>query len=381
MMKKAILVFLAVLLLLPLAGQAHSHRDTGEWGGSGGEFIKDQNNPWFLVNTKQVSYCIEIDSAGFSAPPEKVRSLIEMAIQYWKGELAKHSQVLGVGIQDFVLKNNFPSEKCSGSEDLKIQFGYNTLSADQQSLFSSHDEDPADYVGVAVRTEYDKVNLKGRGFVFISSDRGPDPSHIYNHGVDVAPNLWTHDGLLFRILQHELGHVFGVTHIDHSFMSAGFPETMVKKFRDYRTIDSHSFFGPADNYQFCGSFSDKLSGVQCLNVSTADSWNNFDISGLDASGKTIITGQARNVLRAVTLQQFPLRAYLPKEQKVFSDAFPGETRNGPAREEIKLVPSVQWNNGKDNPAASYLLDLSADHIEIFGPGNSGVFGLIFLGDY
>jgi hypothetical protein len=202
----------------------------GGWGSSGGELLGDTQNPWWVKNTKTVNYCVEIDQEGISASPEKIRLLIQKAIGLWKTEfsrnidfvengpaLSKQFSYLGVGIQEF------KEVPCSKDVDLRLQFGYRTLSLNQRL----HIHHPEKYVGMTVRTSYDEVTLRGKGFILIGSDRGPKRFR----GETIGENPWSTDTALFLVLVHELGHVFGVPHVgsEYSLMSEQGPEIYVMK--------------------------------------------------------------------------------------------------------------------------------------------------------
>lgn len=335
----------------------------GNWGSSGnGEFMRDQHNPWFVKNVSEVSYCIEVDPAGFSASPEKIFALTEKALSYWKEEFSANGNVLGIGTQEFKF-----AVKCKGDEDLKFQFGHGTLTPEQLKEFSDHDEDPQNYVGIAMRTEYDKVNLKGKGFIFISSDRG---SHPYNAGNGISKNLWSHDGLLFRALQHELGHVFGVAHTDGDFMAADFPENMIRNFRRFRDIADQRFFTPRDAVEICAYDSTiPIKDAYCAGVFTTDQWRSFEISIKTIGNTRVSLGKSSSVKRVVTEQQFPVKVFLPKEQKVFNAA-PGELSiRGPARQKFKLLVDFVEADGT---TSKLIVDMAPARVEVYKIKNGSV---------
>jgi hypothetical protein len=333
----------------------------GAWGGSGGgEFFRDQHNPWWVKNVTEVHYCLELDPEGFSASPEKAKDLAAKAIEYWQDEFRDRGELLGVGTQKFILTHNFPGEGCRGHEDLRIQFGYGTLTEEQRKTFADHSEDPQNYVGIAVRTEYDKEALRGKGFIFIASDKG---SYPYNRGQGVSRNLWSHDGLLFRILQHELGHVFGIAHTDTGFMAADFPESMVRNYQLYRMVESKPFFVPPQTFRTC-ALSGEISeeSLKCLMVKGLNDWKDLEILGLERGGKAVTLGKARNVKRTSSRNRFPLKLFLPQEQKVFSP-LPGELIwRGPAQQQFKLIAELEETDGKKTPL---LLELSPEEIEVY----------------
>jgi len=196
--------------------------DSGGWVSSGGELLKDSRNPWFLKNTKQVKYCIDYAADGLSVTREFVEASVLRSLEYWKLEFAElpvETNEIGLGQQEFTLV-----ESCNDAE-LRLQFGHKTLTAAQLDYIRRPKDFAKDFVGLAVRTSYDPVNLQGRGFIFINSDVGPD-RFVPSTAVEGA---WSYPYVLDAVLMHELGHIFGLPHIGHAFslMSEGFPEMMV----------------------------------------------------------------------------------------------------------------------------------------------------------
>src|SRR3989344_2617793 len=69
-------------------------KDDGGWVGMGGELFKDARNPWFVKNTKDVYYCIQLDKKDMSIDEASVSTAFTDAVNYWKGEF---SRALGGG--------------------------------------------------------------------------------------------------------------------------------------------------------------------------------------------------------------------------------------------------------------------------------------------
>ena len=171
------------------------------WTSGGGELIRDGQNPWFLGNVKDVNYCIDIDEANFGQTKTQVTLIVAKAIENWRLEF-KSADAANI---DFGIATQlFHETPCQPNTDVRFQFG--TLSGEQMR----HLEDPTRFVGVAVRTDYDRVTMKGKGFVYISPARGP----LKFEGEKIASDPWGLEsgGLLYMAVLHELGHVFGLPH-------------------------------------------------------------------------------------------------------------------------------------------------------------------------
>lgn len=189
----------------------------GGWTSGGGELIKDKHNPWFLNNIQRIYYCIEIDQDNFSLNEKLVRLRVSQAIDFWKKEFEKTDSLSNIKIatQDFI-----EQVSCNHQTDLSFQFGY--LSPKQLSKVSNHNQ----HVAFSVRTEYDSIHLKGKGFIYLSADSGPLALDI-EHDIE---GMWSQgQGYMAQwILVHELGHVFGIPHDPSSIlMSATFAEDLV----------------------------------------------------------------------------------------------------------------------------------------------------------
>jgi guanylate kinase len=59
-------------------------------------------------------------------------------------------------------------DDCNNSADLKFQLGF--LTEDQKKEITNYKQ----LLGVAYRTSYDQVNLKGQGFIYIAPEKGPN---------------------------------------------------------------------------------------------------------------------------------------------------------------------------------------------------------------
>ena len=81
-------------------------------------------------------------------------------------------------------------------------------------------KNPKKAIGTTVRTEFDGVQLRGKGFIYISPENGPYALSGPGPFGAIIENRWGFAGgkLLELALIHELGHVFGIRHVDATVM-------------------------------------------------------------------------------------------------------------------------------------------------------------------
>ena len=145
------------------------------WVSGGGEVVKDAGNPWFLANTKTVSYCIAVAPTGFPYDADETQPLIERAFAYWAGEFARARPMLP---EARVASQRFTRVDCDANPNLEFQMGF--MTAAQMKVVPN----PQDYVSLAIRTSYDPVQLRGNGFVYVSAESGPfrpSSTHFMDH--------------------------------------------------------------------------------------------------------------------------------------------------------------------------------------------------------
>ncbi|OQW50508.1 MAG: hypothetical protein A4S09_01570 [Proteobacteria bacterium SG_bin7] len=196
------------------------------WTSGGGGFIRDTENPWFLKNVKVVNYCVKIDEQNFGISKSLAEERIKQAIDYWKKEFAISRTIIsssdeyepGVATQDFILS------ECATNTDLHFLLG--VLPEEE----APKDWMPSSFIGIAMRTEYDRKQMRGRGFIYISPGKG---ALRYNNR-ELVEDAWSKvNGHLFRqIVMHELGHVFGFPHETgdkYHLMHQSFPENRLLK--------------------------------------------------------------------------------------------------------------------------------------------------------
>lgn len=212
-------------LLVAIASLITSTAFAG-WVSGGGELIKNKNNPWFIQNTAVVNYCIEQDSRYFTMTPARLDELIHKALGYWKEEFRRAEFWVAPGSQKIELfTQTYVKKSCAEHVDLRFQFG--VLSPDQR--LGLEGVDPREHVAFTIRTDYDERQLKGRGFLYVTPDNGPERYR----GAEYRDGAWHEkdNRYLYEILVHEIGHVYGLTHFGRSFMDESLGEFLVSRQR------------------------------------------------------------------------------------------------------------------------------------------------------
>ena len=246
--------FLAVLSLFVISNTALAK--AGGWSSGGGELIKDVRNPWFLNNVKVVKYCVLIDERNFGVDRSQAADSVKKAIAYWKAEFpaAVLPDMQGFG-RLRIATQEFVESTCDKRTDIVFQFGL--LTGNQKKFL----RDPHEFGAIAVRTNYEASSMTGKGFVYVSPERGP---LAYDRS-SAADNAWSgNDGQFLNLtLIHELGHVFGLPHVGSfgDLMSEGFVEAILAKKQPASRDEVPHFF--------------KLPVIKrfCINESRSSAWS------------------------------------------------------------------------------------------------------------
>lgn len=204
------------------------------------------------------------DFAHVSLPKSSVQERIRAAFTYWRREfqaatypgvtsgLPNMDPALSIAQQTFVEATcSDDLEQAQQQADIVFQLG--ALTAEQRAFLP----DPTRHIAIATRTEFDRVKLRGKGFVYVSADSGP----LRYAGETLADGAWSvgYGELLERVLIHELGHVFGLVHQGASVdvMAQDFPAFMLAaQFSISQPI--RSFFTMAKDWRL-----DPTNAVNC----------------------------------------------------------------------------------------------------------------------
>lgn len=247
----------------------------GGWIGMGGELFKDARNPWFVKNTQNVNYCINVSNSQISVTDEQIQTAFNDALQFWKSEF---SRSLSGGPGRFDLgTQTFAKVECSANNiDIRILFGSNLLIPEEIDFL----KDPKKFVGVTVRTDYDVKQLRARGFMYFTNDL------VENQKQNFLAKAWSHPKILRYALMHELGHVFGLPHMGTGLMSEIFLDQLVKPeyLHFYEELPYESVIQPDPSILICDNFKNSAkqffsspAGYDCLEVKQV-SFLELDIS-------------------------------------------------------------------------------------------------------
>ncbi len=230
---KHLLVLISLTLSLSIfaqgGGNAGGNAQSAGNGSSGGGHIHgDSLNPWFLQNSTTINYCLKVSPDFSSMTDAELKGMIEEAFAFWKQTFSQHSVEGNFNDFSFPVKlatqNFIYQHDCEENIDLIFQLGY--LDEAQSKLVDR----PRTLVGINVRTAYDKVNLKGKGFIYLAPERGPLrplSERLHSHFWSAGNHL-----PLRIVLRHEIGHLFGLKddyYFDSGLMSAIFPESVTSK--------------------------------------------------------------------------------------------------------------------------------------------------------
>lgn len=243
--------FIVLFITLPLLAA----KSNGGWVSSGGEIFKNAKNPWFVKNTLTVNYCIQFSTAEFSLDEAVAIDLVAKSIAYWKDQfngetvVKVKSPILSSALIDVATQNFIYHNSCDGSEDIIFKFGYKYLIQDEIDYLG----EPQKYLGVTIRKNYDEINLKGSGVVYISGDLGVNS--YAKSSKDMIDQAWQYPKLLQYVIIHELGHIFGVPHTGSGLMSEVFLDQLLirKSAALFVREPIAPFIKSYDQFQICDS--------------------------------------------------------------------------------------------------------------------------------
>lgn len=301
------------------------------WVSSGGDIFRDANNPWWIQNKSQVTYCIEFDAQSMSTTRERASKVVNAVFENWLREWRFfNSQNKGMTIQ--LGTQSLKEIACDGSEDVSFRFGWGALTLEQQKyLQQSHSVDSI--LGMTVRTAYDYVKLQARGFVYIASDLGPNR---FDAREDMYPTPWQHDFFLSLIIFHEIGHIFGLRHSDQFeglMQEAAFEFFLSKEvfeaiFGQINTILDLKVFSRTRTYEASTSYIDadalvslglpKGAKGEVVLKPSGELSDSYDLYFRDENGREMLTHKLHTQFKSsqIDLGDRSVSVYLNKDQTV-----------------------------------------------------------------
>lgn len=218
--------------------------------GNGGEHITNELNPWFL-GTTPIRYCIVHDAMNFSLPLAAATQEIAKSLKAWSDFLASRDQINKL-LPPFIAASNGPLilsmtyllVDCLDSPDLTFYLG-----AREQMISDAIQYRSKDIIGLSMRSKYSDEKARGSGWIWLTPDRGPNRYR----GPSLRQDFWLKSPNLYNVLMHELGHVYGFSHMSLGFMQAEFPSLIVQK--EMQVPVTHNSLEAETN--ICGSIRSK----------------------------------------------------------------------------------------------------------------------------
>lgn len=243
-------MFKSIIILIGImsAVVAYSGHETGN-GGSFKDFYFD--NAWF-VEDRPVQYCIK-RSKKFVVDIEDVQAATKRSLDKWI-ELSKKLTIKDS--QYRIQKSFIYNEKCTKKIDLVFYFGGKPRKISK--VINKNDR----VVAFAYPVETNKTKTWSKGFIYIKdsnitqSDQGicdinnpnciDDDSDEIDDDEKVYVADWTYANNLDAILLHEIGHIFGVSHIPQTIMRESIALELVMEDelaleRKYKTEIDHQY--------------------------------------------------------------------------------------------------------------------------------------------
>lgn len=206
MRKKTVLKSCIVLSAL-IAGFSKS-ASAGHVEGNGSILRTYEDNPWF-TGRASVRYCISIDETHYSVPRDQAIFEVQAALDDWVRTInalplapAIGSFSDGAAVKDLTRVFRYAGDCQSADADLRFFLGF--MTADVKVTL--REDLNRTTLGYAKRVSYDINAAWSKGYIWLSPDFGP-----YSF-LGLKRSFWRYELSSYRVLLHELGHVFGFQH-------------------------------------------------------------------------------------------------------------------------------------------------------------------------
>ena len=217
--------------------------------------------------------------------------------------------------------------------------------------------------------------MRGKGFIYLASDQGPN---AFKGPAQAVRTPWNYDGVLLRIMTHELGHVFGIAHTDAGVMASSFSENLILPSSVARYKDSHdirSFSKTVEKIRRC-DFSVQAARwfevpdmARCLLLSVGE--RGLDVSFEDASGTVVKLGTVEFHSKGLASNaQVLSTVFAPSSQTLFPN--PGGSIFIPSAIQNTLSNIGVYIGAKSGRSKSARVEFSTRGIQILGVDELGL---------
>jgi len=189
---------------------------------SGGEFVTTEKNPWFIGDAT-VEYCVNI-SSDFSTELLVAKKIVKDALEDWIQTISSlKPEPTGFMLPDGKKKNlslNFQLVECNNNPQLSFHLNSFTKNIKQSlkgmarytAAFTGH-------LGID-----DQTGSTKKGIIWLA----PNKDTNKYLGPSIGNDFWSKENILFNVLLHEIGHLFGFEHQDDGVMNDGFPAVAIR---------------------------------------------------------------------------------------------------------------------------------------------------------
>ncbi len=212
-------LFISALLLVAAVFSGPSLAGDGGYSGGGGDQIRGPNEVfvWFGRRDRTVNVCLDV-SKKFGLSENILKSEVKNALDTWVDYIKTRKIGWSLRLAPDE-KLNFPdaykaykspvgfakeyhiSDICSGTEDLTFFFG------SENEEVAKDKQKHLDPLAFAQLSSFNKRKLWGKGYIWVAAN--------------TSKIKWEKEGKLQAILLHEIGHTYGIDHIEGTIMTKG----------------------------------------------------------------------------------------------------------------------------------------------------------------
>lgn len=170
----------------------------GEVGNSVDDEKPEKRSAWFLGKDRTIKYCYEI-APGFHNGASGVEAAMAQSFSTWFEYMKARRTTYEETPRLSLTTSAKALSRCDGTEDLRFLFGHQGENIDRDIRQMNFDN-PLAY---ARRESYDLLEGWSKGYIWIATSRFNESPYLN------------------ALILHELGHVFGCSHLDGTIMTNG----------------------------------------------------------------------------------------------------------------------------------------------------------------